>query len=70
MEARRSRRVAGLPPGGPKRGHDALTLLVDFPQPELFAMALNHADARSLMALELVNKALRDRLRTSPYQVT
>ena len=27
-------------------------------------MALNHADARSLMALELVNKALRDRLRS------
>ena len=32
METRRSRRAAARPP---KRGHDALTLLVEFPQPEL-----------------------------------
>ena len=66
MEARRSRRqtrrVAAMPP---KRGHDALTLLVEFPQPELFALALTHVDARSLMALELVNKALRDIMRST-----
>lgn len=62
MEARRSRRVAAMPP---KRGRDALTLLVDFPQPELFVLALTHVDARSLMALELVNKALRDIMRST-----
>ena len=66
MEARRSRRVAGLPPGGPSRGRDALTLLVEFPQPELFALALAHdVDTRSLMGLELVNKALRDIMRST-----
>ena len=66
MEARRSRRqtrrVAAMPP---KRGHDALTLLVEFPQPELFAMAVRQFDPRSLMALELVNKALRDIMRST-----
>jgi hypothetical protein len=66
MEARRSRRqtrrVAAMPP---KRGHDALTLLVEFPQPELFALAVHHVDdPRSLLALELVNKALRDIMRS------
>ena len=66
MEARRSRRqtrrVAAMPP---RRGHDALTLLVEFPQPELFVLALTHVDVRSLLALELVNKALRDIMRST-----
>ena len=50
----------------PSRGRDALTLLVEFPQPELFALALTQLeDVRSMMALELVNKALRDIMRST-----
>ena len=49
----------------PSRGHDALTLLVEFPQPELSPGV--HRRPRSLLALELVNKSLRDILRSPAH---
>lgn len=65
-----SRRVAELPSrnysdtgGRPARGHDALTNLVSFPEAELLAMTLQHLDARSLLALELVSKGVRASLK-------
>jgi hypothetical protein len=65
---RRSPRVAELPPRMPParmrpgRGRDALSLLVEYPQPELLAMALSNLDACSLLALELVSKTVGNSL--------
>ena len=69
MQARRrSARVAELPPRippahlRPSRGSDVLTLLIDYPQQEVLAMALGNCSAASLLSLELVSKRVRQAL--------
>ena len=67
---RRSVRVAEQPPRmppahkRPSRGRDVLTLLIDYPQQEVLAMALGNCSADSLLSLELVSKRVRQALCT------
>ena len=70
MQARRrSARVSQLPPRippahlRPSRGSDVLTLLIDYPQQEVLAIALGNCSAAALLSLELVSKRVRQALR-------